>query len=302
MGKVKNFYRQLKEVGIEFNRNYPIKNRTSFNIGGRVDCYLTVKDMDEIMTTVKAARENKKALFVMGNLSNVLISDKKVNKVFVELKGDFEKIEVKGKTGIYAGAGVKISVLLGWLLKNGLGGLEFMAGIPGKLGGAVYMNAGAYGKGIGSYIKKVYFVDKRGRCGIIENAGEAFLYRHSIFQENGFIITGVELGLKIRPAEKIRKEMAELIKLRHSKHPWNAYCAGSFFKNHRDYTAGRLIEEAGLKGSKCGKAEVSKMHANFLINKGGASFGDVVKLANKVKKAVYKKFKVKLEEEVRYIR
>jgi UDP-N-acetylmuramate dehydrogenase len=238
----------------------------------------------------------------MGNLSNVLVADTKVKKVFVELKGDFEEIKAAGKSLVYAGAGLKNSVTLGWLMKRDMGGLEFMAGIPGKIGGAVYMNAGAYGKGIGSYITKVYFMDLKGNCGIIENGKEAFSYRHSLFQDNGFIITGIELKLGKRPAEEIRKEMAAIIKLRHSKHPWNAFCAGSFFKNDKNYTAGKLIEEAGLKGVSCGKAEISRKHANFLVNKGGASFKDVVKLANMVKKRVYNKFKVKLEEEVKYIR
>lgn len=302
MGKVNNFYAALENAGIEYRRDFPIAEKSSFKIGGKVECYLTVKDQAGLEAVVKAAKAAKKELFIMGNLSNVLITDGRIKKVFVELKGEFEEVKAKGKTGVYAGAGVKLSVMLGWLMKNSLGGVEFLAGIPGKLGGAVYMNAGAFGKGIGSYITKIYFTDRNGNCGIIENGKEAFSYRHSIFQENGLIITGVELKLKKRPKEEIRKEMAGLIKLRHSKHPWKAYCAGSFFKNSRDHTAGKLIEEAGLKGKTVGKAEISKMHANFLINKGGASCKDVVKLANLVKKVVYRKFKVRLEEEVRYIK
>jgi len=301
VGKVGGFYGKLREAGIEFYNNFSIKDKTSFKIGGRVECYLTVKNTGELTIAVKSARKWKKELFIMGNLSNVLVTDRKIRKVFVELKGGFEEIKAKGKTSVYAGAGIKISVMLGWLMKHNLGSLEFMAGIPGKLGGAVYMNAGAFGKGIGSYISRIYFTDKKGNCGIIENGREAFSYRHSIFQKNGFIITGVELKLKKKPAEDIRKEMASLIKIRHSKHPWNAYCAGSFFKNDRNYTAGKLIEEAGLKGLTCGKAEVSRMHANFLINKGGAKFKDVVKLANLVKRAVYRKFGIRLEEEVKYV-
>jgi UDP-N-acetylmuramate dehydrogenase len=302
VGKVNSFYAALDNAGIEYRRDFPIGEKTSFKIGGKAECYLTVQDQGSLEAAVKAAGRAKKELFIMGNLSNVLIADGRIKKVFVELKGEFEEIREKGRATVYAGAGVKLSVMLGWLMKHGLGGLEFLAGIPGKLGGAVYMNAGAFGKGIGSHITKIYFTDRKGNCGIIENGKEAFSYRHSIFQENGLIITGVELKLKKRPEEEIRKEMADLIKLRHSKHPWKAYCAGSFFKNSKEHTAGKLIEEAGLKGKTVGKAEVSRMHANFLINKGGASCKDVVKLADIVKKEVYRKFKVRLEEEVRYIK
>jgi UDP-N-acetylmuramate dehydrogenase len=302
VGKVKGFYRAIEDAGIGYKKDYVIRDRTSFRIGGKVECYLTAGNTEQVTAAIKAAARYKKKIFVMGNLSNVLIADGKIKMIFMELTGDFENISIKGKTGVYAGAGVKNSVLLGWLTKKGLGGIEFMAGIPGTVGGAVYMNAGAFGQGIGSFIKKVHFVDKKGKCGIIENGKEAFSYRHSIFQDNGFIITGVEMTLKKRISADIVKEMADIIKLRHSRHPWRAYCAGSYFKNGKDYTAGKLIEEAGLKGKKCGKAEVSNMHANFIVNTGGAKFKDVVKLADDIKKEVFRKYKVKLQEEVKYIK
>lgn len=302
MGKVKSFYAELKEANIEYYRNFSIKEKTSFHIGGRVDCYLTVKNVEELKTVVLAAHKWKKEIFIMGNLSNVLISDKKINKIFVELKGEFEEMVSISKTNIYAGAGIKISAMLGWLMKHSLGGLEFMAGIPGKLGGAIYMNAGAWGKGIGAYIKKVYFMDKNGNYKSIENRKNIFAYRHSIFQKNGFTITGVEFKLKTKELAKIKKEMADLIKIRHSKHPWNAYSAGSFFKNSSKYTAGKLIEEAGLKGKSIGNAEVSEMHANFLINKGNAKYSEMLKLVKLIKNTVYKKFKIRLKEEVKYIK
>jgi UDP-N-acetylmuramate dehydrogenase len=296
------FIADLKASGAEFRADYAIKGRTTFNIGGRVECYLKVKNITELASVLKAAKAAKKQIFAMGSLSNVLITDKKIKKIFIELGGGLASVKVSGKNSVHAGAGAKISVLLGALLKSGLTGLEFMAGIPGTVGGAVYMNAGAFGKGIGSYIKKVYYMDENGRCGVMANAKKAFTYRHSVFQDNGFIITGVELGLKKGNKTAIKKEMAALIKTRHSRHPWNAYCAGSFFKNGKDFTAGKLIEEAGLKGKKAGGAQISKMHANFLINTGSAKFDDVIKLDNIVKREVFRKFGVKLEEEVRIIK
>jgi len=287
---------------MEFHRDYLIKKRTTFNIGGRVECYLKAKDLTELAEAVIAAKGAKKELFVMGNLSNVLIADGRIKKVFVELGGSFTKIESAGKNTVYAGAGAKLSSLLGFALANSLSGIEFLAGIPGTAGGAVYMNAGAFGKGIGAFIKKIYFMDNSGKCGVITNPEKAFSYRNSIFQKNGLIITGADLRLKKGKKEAIRKEMTGIIKLRHSKHPWDAWCAGSFFKNAKDYTAGKLIEQAGLKGACVGKAQVSEMHANFLINKGGATYKDVIKLADKVKKEVYRKFGIRLEEEVRFVK
>jgi UDP-N-acetylmuramate dehydrogenase len=303
MGKVdRAFFDALKKAGIEHYPGYAVKKRTTFNIGGRVECLIRAKDLEELAVSVKAAGAAKKKVFVMGSLSNVLISDRRIKKVFIELAGGFLEIRKAGASKVYAGAGVKIGSLTAFLIRNALTGLEFMAGIPGSVGGAVYMNAGAYGKGIGSFIDRIHFMDLKGRCGIITNPEKAFSYRHSIFQKNGFIVTGVELGLKKGKAEAIRKEVSFLIKARHKKHPWDAYCAGSFFKNSADYTAGKLIEQAGLKGKKVGGAMVSKMHANFLINTGRAKYSDVVKLARCVKKEVYKKFGIKLVEEVKYVK
>ena len=303
MGKMKSpFFNSLKEAGIEFYPSYSVKKRTTFNIGGRVDCYVRAKNLNELAATVKAARTAKKEIFVMGNLSNVLISDRRIKKVFVGLEGSFREINKKGTVSFYAGAGAKISGLTAFLIKNSLTGLEFMAGIPGTVGGAVYMNAGAYGKGIGAFITKAHFMDKKGECGVIVNPEKAFTYRHSIFQKNGFIITGAEFKLRKGDSGKIRKETVELIKTRHKKHPWDAYCAGSFFKNPAKCPAGSLIERAGLKGKKFGGAMVSDMHANFLINTGKARFSDVVTLAGLVKKEVNKKFGIRLAEEVRYIK
>jgi UDP-N-acetylmuramate dehydrogenase len=303
MGKVKGgFFAELKKNGVEFYPGCGIKERTTFKIGGTVYCRIFAKRLDELSAAVKTAKKWGKKIFVMGSLSNVLITDKKINKVFIELGGEFYDIRKTGPSSVYAGAGAKIGSLTAFVIKNGLAGIEFMAGIPGTMGGAVYMNAGAYGKGIGAYIKKIHFMDRAGQCGIIENPEKAFSYRHSIFQENGYIVTGAELGLKKGVSAEIRKEIMLLIKTRHAKHPWKAFCAGSFFKNSPECPAGSLIERAGLKGKKVGDAMVSLKHANFLINTGNAGYGDVVKLAKNVKQTVYKKFGVKLEEEVRYIK
>ncbi|MCE5301361.1 MAG: UDP-N-acetylmuramate dehydrogenase [Spirochaetia bacterium] len=302
MGKVKSdFYEVLQLAGISYKKNYPVAKHTSFKIGGRVECYLTVNTVEELSAVLSACRKYGKKPFVAGNLSNVLIADGIIKMVFIRLKGEFEDAVYKG-TIVRAGAAVSNGTFLSLCAKNGIGGFEFLSGIPGTLGGAVYMNAGAFGKGIGAGVTAIYVMDEAGRPGVVINPEKAFSYRHSIFQDNGMIILAAELKGKKRVPAAIRKEMADIIKMRHSRHPWRAACAGSFFKNPQDKPAGRLIEEAGLKGLKCGGAMVSQMHGNFLINTGKATFKDVMKLSEMVKKAVYKKSGVKLREEVRIVK
>ncbi len=297
------FYSDLKAAGIKYIKDFSLKEKANFRIGGKAECYLKAENTVALAGVVKAAGAAKKEMFVMGNLTNVLISDGKLKKVFIELKGDFTAVRSEGVVRVFAGAGAKMNAVLGFLIRKGLKGMEFMAGIPGTVGGAVYMNAGAFGKSISPLITRVYYMDKKGKCGVLTDIKKGFSYRHSVFQENGFIITGAEFKLKKGKPAEIKKEMAEIIKQRHAKHPWKAYCAGSFFKNGKDYTAGKLIEQAGFKGRKVGGAKISEMHGNFLINDTGkASCKDVMKLAAIVKKEVYKKFKVRLEEEVRVIK
>jgi UDP-N-acetylmuramate dehydrogenase len=302
MGKVSGIAAELKKAGIAFKRNYSVKKLASFKIGGRVDAYVEAGNIQELQKTVCAAGRAKTKFMIVGNMTNLLITDKKINRVFIKLAGDFRRISRKGRTAVYAGAAVKNGELLNFLLKNGLGGLEFLAGIPGTIGGATYMNAGAYGKGIGAYAGKVFYADKHGKTGAVNNMKGVFTYRHSRFQDDGRIITGVLIKAEKRNRAESAAEMKDIIKQRHIKHPWDAACAGSFFKNTADITAGKLIEMAGLKGKKAGGAMVSEKHANFLINAGGARFSDVIRLSELVKKTVYKKFKIRLKEEVIIIR
>ncbi len=302
MGKVSGIAAELKKTGVKFRKDYSVKKLAYFKIGGRVDAFAEAGDMRELHEVVCAARRVKTKFMAVGNMTNLLITDKRIKKVFIKLTGGFKRIRKKGRTVVYAGAAIKNSGFLDFLLKNGLGGLEFLAGIPGTLGGAIYMNAGAYGKGIGSYVKKVFYMDKKGKAGVIRNMKGVFSYRHSRFQDDGRIITGAEIQAGKRNGAESAVEMRDIIKQRHSKHPWDKACAGSFFKNTPDITAGKLIEMAGLKGKRAGGAMVSEKHANFLINTGGAKFNDVIRLAELVKKTVYKKFGIRLREEVVIVR
>jgi UDP-N-acetylmuramate dehydrogenase len=298
MGKMINYPAELEKEGIAFKKDLLIRELSNFKTGGRVEALVEVKSVPELEAAVKILKKAKTRYLVVGNLTNLLIADGRVDKVFLKLGAGFADLKRgPGKT-VYAGAAVKNGKFLNFLAKNGLGGLEFMAGIPGTIGGAVYMNAGAYGKGIGSYVRRVYYVDRNGKPGSMKNRAGMFSYRSSRFARDSSVITGADIKAEKKDMAESLDEMREIIRQRHEKHPWDAACAGSFFKNTPDITAGKLIEMAGLKGLRVGGAMVSTKHGNFLINTGNASFKDVIRLAEKVKKIVYKKFRIKLKEEV----
>jgi UDP-N-acetylmuramate dehydrogenase len=300
---MKDFYAELAAAGIDFKRDFPLKSLTSFRIGGRADCFAKAGDIDQLRLIIRLCRKYKKEMLTVGSMSNMVVADGRIRKVFVSLTGRFEQMITAGRVNAYCGAGVKNGVLMAFLLKNSLTGAEFLTGIPGSFGGAVFMNAGAFGTAVCAILLKVYAVDRLGRPVTIKVKKEMFGYRKSIFQKNGYVITGAEIKVKRGNRMKIQEQMKNIMASRRSKHPWKEPSCGSFFKNHfPEYTAGRLIEEAGLKGMKVGGAAVSIKHANFLVNKGNATAADVKKLAALVKKEVYKKTGIRLEEEVRYIK
>jgi UDP-N-acetylmuramate dehydrogenase len=295
---VEKAFKEMKAAGIMVKKNFPLKKEANFKIGGKADLFIEIKNIKELAAAVKILRKVKIRYMAAGNMTNLLIKDGRINMAFLKLAGAFNNVKQKAKQTVYAGAAIENTRLLNFLVKNSLGGLEFLAGIPGTVGGAIYMNAGAYGKGIGSFAGKVYFIGRDGKPDSIKGSGAGFSYRKSLFQKNGAIITGADLKVMKKDRKESAAEMREIINSRRAKHPWDAACAGSFFKNTPDITAGKLIEMAGLKGLTIGGAQVSAKHANFLINRGGASFNDVIRLAEKVKKEVWRKFKVRLKEEV----
>jgi UDP-N-acetylmuramate dehydrogenase len=300
---MKDFYNELAAAGIDFKRDIPLKPLTSFRIGGRAECFAKAADMDQLRLIIRLCRKYKKEMLAVGSMSNMVVADGRIKKVFVSLTGRFEQMITDGRADTYCGAGVKNGALMSFLAKNSLTGAEFLTGIPGSFGGAVFMNAGAFGTAVCSILSKVYAVDRLGRPVTVKVRKEMFGYRESIFQKNGYVITGAEIKVKRGDRQKIQDRMKDIMAQRHSRHPWKEPSCGSFFKNHfPEYTAGKLIEEAGLKGAKVGDAAVSVKHANFLVNKGNATAADVKKLAALVKKEVYRKFGIKLEEEIRYIK
>lgn len=296
-----NLFRELKDFNITFYKNWDVKKNSNFKIGGKIKALIEIYKLSQIIDAVRILRLCKKRYFVIGNLTNILVRDGKLNVVFLRLKGDFEKILYNAKNLIFVGAGVQNEKLLEFMTKNNLGGLEFLSGIPGTIGGAIYMNAGAYGKFIGDFVENVLIIDRKGQFKILQNR-KIFSYRNSIFQKDKSIILGAEIKAFPSDKKKISREIKQILAIRRAKYPQNAACAGSFFKNTKKFPSGRLIEDAGLKGFTVGDAAVSKMHANFIINKGNAKFKDIMHLTKIIKNKVYKKFKIKLKEEVVIIR
>ncbi|HRU39407.1 MAG TPA: UDP-N-acetylmuramate dehydrogenase [Candidatus Goldiibacteriota bacterium] len=296
------FEAELKKEGIMFIKNYSVKKASNFRVGGRVSYYITPRGEEELCAALKIIRKEGKRYMAAGRLTNVLFCDSDIDMALIGMTPWFDNIGLKGKDRVVAGAGVTNAELLDFMASKSLSGAEFLAGIPGTVGGAVYMNAGAFGRNISGIIAKIRYADKNGRIREMGPERAGFAYRHSCFHENGGIITAAEIKAKKSDKKEIKAVIRGIIGLRHRKHPWKAACAGSFFRNTPDISAGKLVELAGMKGASVGGAEVSQQHGNFIINRKNASFRDVIALSEKVKKAVYKKFGVRLKEEVVIVR
>ncbi len=278
--------------------NEPMKKHTTFVIGGEADIFITPESTDALKRVLGLLESKNIPVFVMGNGSNILVGDKGIRGAVVCLS-KLCGIEVCG-TSIKAEAGIMLSKLAGTATENSLSGLEFASGIPGTLGGAIYMNAGAYGGEMKDVISKVCYLEN-GEVKEISGAECDFSYRYSIFAGSDKVILGCTVELKNGDKTKIKAEIDELNKRRFEKQPLNKPSAGSTFKRPEGYFAGKLIQDANLQGFSIGGAEVSTKHAGFVINKGGATAKDVLDLINHIKKEVFENFGVELEAEVKLV-
>lgn len=278
----------------------PMKNHTTFKIGGPADIFLMPKTEEQIANVIKVAKENSFPVFILGNGSNVLVGDKGIRGAVLCLYKNLNCLEVSGDE-IYAGAGILLSAASLVAANSGLSGLEFASGIPGTIGGAVYMNAGAYGPEMKDVIVSVRCMDGDGNILELKNEECEFSYRHSRFTNSEMVILGCKMKLQHGDVGEIRAKISDLTKRRVTKQPVEKPSAGSTFKRPEGYFAGTLIEEAGLKGKRCGGAEVSEKHAGFIINTGDATAKDVLDLIEFVKKTVYDKNGVMLEPEVKLV-
>ena len=277
----------------------PMKKHTTFRVGGPADV-LVQPDETALAAILALCRRYHVSYSFIGNGSNLLVGDKGIRGVVIEMTDPMGNIEVDG-TKITAQAGAMLSKIANTAASNGLGGMEFAAGIPGSVGGAVVMNAGAYGGEMKDIIEKVYVLDENGAQLELDRDALDLGYRHSCIQEKKYIVTKVVLELVPHDEVEIRSKMKDLNEKRAEKQPLQYPSAGSTFKRPEGYFAGKLIMDAGLRGYQVGGAQVSEKHCGFVINKGDATAADICQLMRDVSDKVQAQFGVVLEPEVKMI-
>ena len=278
----------------------PMSKHTTFRIGGPAQYFVMPETIEELGQIVLLCQAENVPYFVVGHGSNLLVGDKGMRCVVIQLYSNFAHYKIEGDR-VYAQAGVMLCKLGQVTRDASLAGFEFAAGIPGTLGGAVVMNAGAYGGEMKDIVESVQLMDSNGN--LIEKSGDEmeFSYRHSIVEDGKYIVVGATLKLAHGDMNLISERMEELSVARKTKQPLEFPSAGSTFKRPQGYFAGKLIMDAGLRGYQVGGAQVSEKHCGFVINKGDATAKDVLQLIEDVKKIVYDKFQVELEPEVKMI-
>lgn len=291
--------------------NEPMCKHTSFKVGGPVRYFAKAETVEDLKAAMTLAREKGLPYFILGNGTNLLVSDKGYDGVVITFAGDFSTIEDLGNGAFKVGAAVPLGRFARTTLKQGFAGIHKLAGIPGTLGGAIYMNAGAYGQEIGTCCTMVTALDESGNVLEIPVKDCSFGYRHSIFQKNKAIILSAIFQLPVASAEgktvaDLEAELAECMAKRKASQPLNMPNAGSTFKRLESGAAdtptqiapGYYIEQAGLKGFRIGGAEVSTLHANFIVNAGGATACDIKALSEHVQEKVAEKFGIQLKREI----
>ncbi len=279
-------------------RQIPLSGLTTFRVGGNADYVAVPQNAEQLSALLKLCNDEKKPFFILGNGSNILASDKGYSGVIIHILSGMKNIEIQG-TSVKADAGALLAAVAGRAAKEGLSGMEFASGIPGTIGGAVYMNAGAYGGEIKNIIRTVRAMGYDGNIYDIPVGEMDFSYRHSIIQTRRLIVLSAEFELEEGKIEEINSRIRELAEARRSKQPLEYPSAGSTFKRPEGYFAGKLIMDAGLSGASIGGAQVSEKHCGFVINKGGATAEDVMQLITYIKKEVCRQFGVELETEVK---
>ena len=281
--------------------NEPMKNHTSFKIGGDADFLVQPQTKKTLCDTVTTLRQEGIPLTFIGNGSNLLVSDKGIRGVVVKICSKMGGIEVDGNK-IIAQSGVSLTRLTQIAYSSGLTGLEFAAGIPGTIGGAIVMNAGAYDHEIKEVAASTTYLDENGEIHVLTGIREhKFGYRSSIFQEKDWVILESEFHLKPGESNKIWSQMESIIRKRKRKQPLEFPSAGSAFKRPKDGFASKLIDDAGLKGLRVGDAMVSDKHCGFIINAGNATADNVLELLKQVQDEVFAQFGIMLEPEIKMV-
>ena len=278
----------------------PMKNHTTFRIGGPADALALPKTPEEVAEVVRFCHEHAQPYYVLGNGSNLLVSDEGYRGLVLQLYRNFNDIQVNGET-ITVQSGAMLAAVARTAYQTGLTGLEFASGIPGPIGGAVVMNAGAYGGEMKNVLKEVTVLTKEGEVLVIPAKALELGYRTSVIPKNGWIVLGAVLQLKKGDQEQILARMEELKEQRITKQPLDLPSAGSTFKRPEGYFAGKLIMDAGLRGFTVGGAQVSEKHCGFVVNRGNSTAADVWELICEVKRRVKEMTGVELEPEVKLL-
>lgn len=280
----------------------PMAKHTSFKIGGPADVFIKVDNIEELKETLDLSKKNQIPLTIIGNGSNLLVTDKGIRGITAKL--NLKDIEIKNENNkqiIKVDAGVPVGLLAQKLLKEEIAGFEELSGIPGTIGGAVIMNAGAHGKEIKDILKKVTAMDYDGNIYEFTNEECKFSYRNSKFQKEKYIILQATLILEKGNSQEIKEKMDEYMQFRKEKQPIEYPNAGSTFKRGEDFVTAKLIDEAGLKGYKVGGAQVSEKHAGFIVNVDNATAKDVIELTDYIKEKIEEKFGKKINLEIQII-
>lgn len=301
--EIQKLFKNSKIPNDKIIYNASMKEYTSFKIGGPAECLIKIQTIEELQEILNLSQKNNIPLTIIGNGSNILVSDKGIKGIV--LKIDIKKLKIEEEENnliITVGSGNKLGNLAQKFLEQEIEGFEFASGIPGTMGGAIRMNAGAHGSEMKDIVKTISYINKEDKKLYTINNEEAnFKYRNSIFSNNKYIIVETKLQLKKGKKEEIQSKMQEYMTFRKEKQPIEYPSAGSTFKRGKDFITAKLIDECGLKGYKIGGAQVSEKHAGFIINIKDASAEDVVKLIKYVKEQVYSKFKKNIETEIEII-
>ena len=287
----------IKKLGLEAQEGVPLARHTTFRVGGPADFLFAPRDLWELKKTLAFLAEEGLPYFFLGGGSNLLVRDGGFRGAAVSLK-NLSRIEVEGEL-VRAEAGVSLPYLLGFCAEKGLSGLEFLAGVPATVGGAVAMNAGAFGQEIKDLVREVSLYHE-GEFFTLERERLSFAYRRLELPE-GALVVAATFSLKKTTPSLVRQKMAEYLSLRRRKQPLSFPSAGCVFKNPGELPAGFLIEAVGLKGFRLGGAEISRKHANFILNRGQASASDILALMELAKERVFREYGLELEEEIKIV-
>ena len=290
-----------EKCGATVIKDAPMKKYTSFRCGGNASVLVIPDCVDSLKKIIDFCNSQNTKPLIIGNGSNLLVTDNGINGVVIKIGSDISKIELLDETTIRCEAGASLKSLCMFALENSLSGLEFAYGIPGTLGGAVYMNAGAYGGEMKDVLVSTTHIDLDGNIGELFQEDLNLRYRGSAYTDNNYTIVSAVMKLKKADKKDIKEAMDDKLQKRKEKQPLEYGSAGSTFKRPTGYFAGALIEESGLKGYTVGGAQVSEKHAGFVINKNNATATDVINLIRDVQKIVFEKHGVMLETEVKII-